>query len=191
MFSRKCATLFDELTRPSSMHMLYSRSVNNLVQNGNVDASLTSDDSATRIGIASDGTWLFDNSYSAAEQTFDLTAGDKIYVRTELESSSIGRIMLQRLLHSDGSYVTGTTVSDSLILSDIITVGTSGLHNFKVMESTSGLVVRKTQLLIDLTDAFGTGNEPTKEVLEAWLSEQPNSWFDSYATCALKPLQWF
>ena len=105
MFSRKCATLFDELTRPSSMHMLYSRSVNNLVQNGNVDASLTSDDSATRIGIASDGTWLFDNAYSAAEQTFDLTAGDKIYVRTELECSSIGRIMLQRLLrllpHSD------------------------------------------------------------------------------------------
>lgn len=194
MFSRRYTNFWDGLFRPTKTHILGSGdviTVNNSVIFSNATTSLTSDDSQTRAGIASDGTWTFNNNYSATEQTFDLTAGDKIYLRTELVGTSVGRIMIQRLLHSNGSYVSGTTVANSLVLSDILTVATSGLHNFKVMESTAGLMVRKSQLLINLTTAFGAGNEPSQTEFEDWIKTQSDSWFNVTAQYLSNSNQWF
>ena len=50
-------------------------------------------------------------------------------------------------------------------------------------------VQAKYILLLDLTAVFGSGNEPTAAVMDAYLARWANGWFDGTVNLALQPRQ--
>src|SRR5690606_20919635 len=55
----------------------------------------------------------------------------------------------------------------------------TGFVNIAYGARTIGTYERVNQLLVDLTDLFGEGFEPTKEEFEKLLNNFPNNWFDT------------
>lgn len=130
---------------------IYGNTVKNLIANGKVTTSLLSDDSGTNIGLETDGTWSFNNAYSATEQNFNGSVGDRVLIMTRLKADSVGRIKKQYVNYSDTSVQEGTTVVDSLYMADIITLNSALSFNIKLQESTAGTIERDYQILINLT----------------------------------------
>lgn len=131
---------------------IHGGSLNQVVVNGSVESSLTSDDSTTLIGIKADGTILFNNAYSATEQIFNIVSGQKYFAKMLLLSNSVGRIKSEVILkYSDGTQDTSTGVIGKLDGYNIITATKTLSANLKFVESTAGLFTKALTILIPIT----------------------------------------
>lgn len=83
----------------------------------------------------------------------------------------------------------GSTFSNGLNtfqrLSNVATIASTANTNYAFgitdnAPSAFASVEAKNFIALDLTVIFGAGNEPTKEVMDAYLVQLPDSWFDNY-----------
>lgn len=130
---------------------LHGNTISNLVLKGNVETSLTSDASGTRIDINNDGTWEFLNAYSASNQLFNIVSGNKYFVYYKLKDTSIGGISSITLVYSDNTSQT-LHLSSSSESYGIITANSSMLANITVHEGLAGNIDRDYQLFIPMDD---------------------------------------
>jgi len=132
--------------------------------------------------------------------TIPSVEGKKVFMRARVKVTNevCDNIVLLATPNISGSSVTvaykATPSKDAeYFLTGILTVpsGWSGDLRFRVQSSyadaaTANGKVMKVQcaLAIDLTSAFGSGNEPTAAQMDALLSFYPNSWFDGTVNLA-------
>jgi len=65
-------------------------------------------------------------------------------------------------------------------------------HGYSSAAEASGKVMEVQYVsCVDLTVAFGAGNEPTQTEYESWINTQSNSWFNTTAQYLCNTNQWF
>ncbi len=137
----------------------------NLVKNSDATTSFISDNTGTRIGIQPNGTWFLDNNYHEdTNQTFNITQGDKIFLYTRLQASSVSRIIAQELIYSDATRQTTSKSLSAVEYADVIIAIKSLKANFKVVEGDVGLIERSYQVLINMTQ-LGIENYTEEQML--------------------------
>lgn len=124
----------------------------------------------------------------------NIPVGHKVYVRGSVKTDSAAAIMQGRLTLLTSSFAAAAQ-------NTIITLSTNVWGTVSgVVETTAEVSIIvlgatfETQdiaiaanawvdniLVIDLTAAFGAGNEPTAEQMDAYLAAYPNSWFNGSA----------
>lgn len=151
--------------------------VSNLIKNGDFSEGLTSwsvitadtvveDDEIQMLGTGTD-------SPSRVYQSRESVLGRKLYVAGWIKSTSnlvgIGHSSLLLKSHSgSGEYEFLSTVRDNHISPSILDTRISNQDT----------VYARNFILIDLTDTFGVGNEPSRKEMDELLKRFPNSWFD-------------
>ena len=87
-------------------------------------------------------------------------------------------------LKTDGEWHTGT-------VRRTVAAGGTWLVFGSTSANTVGASYADDFMLIDLTAAFGAGNEPTIGEFENWIATQSNSWFNTTAEYLCNTNQWF
>ena len=131
------------------------------------------------------------------------TEGKKIYVKckSKATNSNCAGLYLQALPNTSGAAVTmafqlNPAANTQYNLGGILTIpsGWAGNVRFRATSSyaDAATALGKTMevqyaFAIDLTAAFGAGNEPTKAEMDAILAFYPNSWFNGTVNLASNP----
>jgi hypothetical protein len=202
MFTRRYTNFWDGLFRPSKTHILGSgevKTLTNLVSNGNfVDAT----------------GWVRENaSQSVASNEISITASAQYGYTTQIISAD--GVDYRNHVVFFSAWIKATHTSVALICNDgksqLIVYPTvtgeyqyvSGLYTIQpdatkliilLMDRSSGSFVSqkiKYVTCVDLTAAFGAGNEPTTGEIENWIATQSNSWFDTTAQYLANTNEWF
>lgn len=116
-------------------------------------------------------------------------AGHKYYVSAVMQTTDAGACVYFIGLNASSprNVVTFSAINDGLAhsLSAVVTCIINNVDGYLKPQSTatSGYsdIAVDNVLCIDLTAAFGAGNEPTAEQMDAYLAAYPNSWFDGSA----------
>lgn len=110
--------------------------------------------------------------------TLPATVGHKYYLRALVKTASTNTSLYFGGVHStvskgSGGFETLSGVGTAFNTAEFA-ISTSETGNFSETFVDNALA-------IDLTAAFGAGNEPTAEQMDAYLAAYPNSWFDGSA----------
>ena len=117
-------------------------------------------------------------------------AGHKYYTAAYMSSSVAGKTLQLRVTGSNEIVFEVFTAPADIfhLIRGVATYAATGAYNIiprvafaSTAEATGAIVKVKYVLAIDLTAAFGAGNEPTAEQMDAYLAAYPNSWFDGSA----------
>jgi hypothetical protein len=177
----------------------------NLVTNGDFSNGTTGWTAAHGTAVASDNTYIITGNgtqaYSYVTQLISApTVGRKyaITLRVRVTNSDCTTIKWRFGLSTystseiiaptinewyQKTYVfTADSTYDTIMLVDRYTDAAAA--NGKVMEV-------QYVSCVDLTAAFGAGNEPTQTEFESWINTQSNSWFDTTAQYLCNTNQWF
>ena len=214
MFSRRYTNFWDGLFRPSKMHLLGSgevKTLTNLVTNGNFvdETGWTKINSPANISYSPDGRSagaikiISTTSPATApmiDQAISMIATHKYYVSAWrfLESGNAGTsvIYLANNLGTAG-YLTVPQSNSATGAwyrhSAIYTATTTRTEYLQFGRGSPALYTARfcDAIIIDLTAAFGAGNEPTQTEFESWINTQSNSWFDTTANYLANTNQWF
>ena len=206
MFTRRYANFWDGLFRPSKTHLLGSgevKTLTNLVSNGNfVDAtgwiayegSLSVDNNTAK--HTSNGTQTYSritrtDSVSTLGHTYALT------LRVRVTNSSC-TVLYARIYDSTPVTIQVTPVENQWYQLTVLKTITSAqayiwiMHYYATEAIASGKVMEVQYVsCVDLTAAFGAGNEPTQTEYESWINTQSNSWFNTTAQYLCNTSQWF
>ncbi|MDF2889796.1 MAG: hypothetical protein K0R80_163 [Clostridia bacterium] len=155
----------------------------NKLNNSDAAANITTTSANSNIHINGLGLWFIYSGYSASYQIIPAVAGHIYYARVKITTDSIGKLQNKfRLYYSDGTYTESgiSTIPINGISSQLITATKTLNANITIRTATIiGLVTRVNQMVVDLTDLFGIGNEPSLTEFEELLNNFPNAWFDS------------
>ena len=199
MFTRRYTNFWDGLFRPSKTHTLGSgevKTLTNLLTNGDFSNGETGWEftlNAEVIGgqfITTGGIGLC-RQFVAIETGHDIIAickynrsrGGTTFSLTDGTGIYDGRVFAQNL-QTDGEWHTG-------YVRRTVVAGGSTLYFGSTSVNPVGTAYADDFMLIDLTAAFGAGNEPTTGEIENWIATQSNSWFDTTAQYLCNTNQWF
>jgi hypothetical protein len=206
MFTRRYTNFWDGLFRPSKTHILGSGEVKtftNLVSNGNfVDAtgwtgsnsSISVSDNigtSTLLGSAAQGGFVKSGITPVIGHKYAAT------VRVMVTNSACTSIKYYTSGGDNGTLVTSPNVNEWYQKTIIITNGYATQNNYIYHFYPSAAIasgkVMKVQYvsLVDLTAAFGAGNEPSLTDYTNWIATQSNSWFSTTAQYLCNTNQWF
>ena len=151
--------------------------LNNSVVNSNFEDAWIAKN-AVSSAVGNIGSFTATRSGGRIEGYFNGVEGDKYYIKAHVKSTSnqVGFHVagLDRLYHSgsgefeDISSIISPTVSSSSLSIRVFDNRSSGWDEVNVA----------WVVAINLTSAFGSGNEPTIEQVEMMLSQYPNNWFE-------------
>lgn len=174
----------------------------NAVTNGNFANGATGwvGDNGSSISAASSvlsvsGTGLQGYTYARNDLATPIVAGRRYYVAATLKQT-VGTLAISLAVRLGGSIGAGyaTTVAVAPVLnvsyrlSATCALPSNATGNLKVYPialfanaaAASGAVFEVRDVMcIDLTAAFGAGNEPSQAEMDAYLARYTNSWFDS------------
>ena len=192
MFIRRYTNFWDGLFRPSKTHILGSgevKTLTNLVSNGNF--------------VNATGWIATLASQSVASNEISVTASAQYGNTTQIISAD--GVDYRNHVVFFSAWIKATHTSVALICNDgksqLIVYPTvtgayqyvSGLYTvrpdatrltFALMDRSSGSFVAqkmKYATCVDLTAAFGAGNEPTLTDYETWISKLPDHYIDKFA----------
>lgn len=123
-------------------------------EKGDLDASITSDASGSTFDWRDDTeAWIFSSAFSVLTKQFSVELDKKYFIYCKLKNNSVGRIRTIFIRYPDESFQQASpTVEDNLRMSGTIIADKTDACNFKVVESTAGLIERDYQLWIPVTD---------------------------------------
>lgn len=162
--------------------------INNLVANGDFSNGITGWIRSSTINVVLDnGKLRLDTSQPvSAYQVVNMPVG-VYYLRAYTETQQGGTILFRTAQEA-------TTTSNALPQSTNVAIkSTSGILNVNALSNrlnisrnaTGGTTENYAWVgyisLINLTEIFGAGNEPTKVEMDALLNKFPNSWFEGSA----------
>lgn len=109
-------------------------------------------------------------------QLIGTIAGHKYYVHGSIMRTNANKF--RPMVGADS--LTLTAVANTYVTYGVVvTALNTGSHSVYLPDTVAGEVIKfKNLLVIDLTEAFGAGNEPTAEQMDAYLAAYPDSWFD-------------
>lgn len=133
-------------------------------------------------------TTKYGGARTSLEYRFPSIAGHKYYVANEMKTIDTFAItFLIGINGIGGNLPVGSVAADGIFhrKSAVLSCTTSSASMYLMPQSTaesawSEIAVRYL-IVIDLTAAFGAGNEPTAAQMDAYLAAYPNSWFDGSA----------
>ncbi|WP_434352396.1 hypothetical protein [Trichococcus flocculiformis] len=159
----------------------------NLVTNGDFSNG-TTDWSVAGTATVVNKELIFTNlAASSTEVTRNVATvvGNRYYVRVKMQSNSnqdgMWFVNASAPVTSDKKLHSGSGAYESL---SAIVVSTASSYSFRILDSirsgdiASNPVKLQYAIAIDLTAAFGAGNEPTAEQMDGILAKFTNSWFD-------------
>ncbi len=144
---------------------LKGNSISQEVENGDVETSLTSDNTGTQILLNNDGTWSFENVSLVSNQVLNIINGHTYFAYCKIKSTSVGRISNVGYCKDVNSKVVFGDSVDSLEIGYKRTASETVKANFLVREGASGLIERDYQLFIDMT-ANGIEDYTEEQMLE-------------------------
>jgi len=108
--------------------------LNQEVIDGDAVTNVVSDDNASLIDINTDGTWEFNSTYDATNQTFNIISGNKYFGYFKTQVSSVGDMRdVVYLWYSDETFDNvGTTTSRFSEFGGIITANKTLLAKMKM-----------------------------------------------------------
>jgi len=141
--------------------------LNQEVIDGDAVTNVVSDDNASLIDINTDGTWEFNSTYDATNQTFNIISGNKYFGYFKTQVSSVGDMRdVVYLWYSDETFDNvGTTTSGFSEFGGVITATKTLLANMKMQEGNTGQIDRDYQILIDMT-ALGIESYTDTQMLD-------------------------
>ena len=206
MFTRRYTNFWDGLFRPSKTHILGSgvvKVLTNLVANGNFVnttgwSSYVSNNSASSNTLTNTATGV-DRFPSLSQALAAPTIGRKyaLTVRVRVTNSNATSISYRYGLAASvvlqASPVANTWYQKTIIITCDNTYATLAIYHIYATNAAANGKVMEVQYVscVDLTAAFGAGNEPTQEEYAAWINTQSNSWFDTTAQYLCNTNQWF
>ena len=187
--------------------LMQKNAMTNLIQNGNFASTsgwntnsgtvVVSNNVAT-ITLEDTNTWFNINRYSGA-----VSAGHKYYARFGFSCSQTSPVVRLMIYNHEVTAAIASSLSfiysvanQWKIFSGIVTATVSDnspLYLFYPYQTSPGLTVGSTAsfrqiVFIDLTAAFGAGNEPDKDYMDALLARlfpSTNGWFDGTDTTVI------
>ena len=185
MFTRRYTNFWDGLFRPSKTHTLGSgevKTLTNLLTNGDFSNGETGWFFASNSEVI-DGQFVttggvgFCRRFVSIETGHDVIAickynrsnGGTTFWLSDGTGENVGRVFASGL-KTDGEWHT-STVRRTVVAGGTWLVFGSSTTN------TVGTVYADDFILIDLTAAFGAGNEPTTGEIENWMAQFDNNWF--------------
>ena len=208
MFTRRYTNFWDGLFRPSKMHLLGSgevKTLTNLVSNGDFSKG-----TAGWNGI-NGSVSVANNTGSSTLSGATVTGGfQKAPSATPIIGHRYGLTVRMRVTNANCLLlrfylggVTGNAVQTNpainqwypktfVITADNATQSIYLYHTYESAAIASGKVMEAQYVsVVDLTAAFGAGNEPALTDYENWIATQSNSWFDTTAQYLANTNQWF
>lgn len=155
----------------------------NLITNGDFSNGITgwSPSSATAYGVA-DGAYTFTATATNGQivTPVSMINGHKYYATASVRATSA---LVKMSVSGAGATAAQSDGVFHRLTSLITWTPATGNYQFVVRDTgtTFAPVSFDNCLLIDLTAAFGAGNEPTAEQMDAYLAAYPNSWFNGSA----------
>lgn len=180
----------EKLTHDVSQKFISSLS--NLFEKSNVATSIVPQSQFARIHIRrSDGGWAQFSSYHGNYQVIQIIKGHQYYIRFETLDESQGKLSdIVRIIYEDGTTQSagqnGSTAKNNKT-SHIITADKTANANVIVevaLNEPVGQIIRKNQMIIDLTALYGMGNEPTKGEFDKFIENEFGGWVDKNAGVA-------
>ena len=153
----------------------------NLWENSKTNFSVESTGVSGRLHIALSGKIHIFSSYSTSYQTVDLTLGNKYYAHFKIgEQSTANLQQFVIVLYEDGTSQTVGSAADAINnrVAQVFTANKSGKANVVFVTANAGTIYRDNQVLVDLTDLYGAGNEPTANDFYQILSAFKDNWID-------------
>lgn len=170
-------------------------SISNLITNGDFSRGTSGWTSSGVSGFSvsnSEAVFTATSQYGNIKQYFDVVASNKYYICASVKTTgSSVRLSLCKTSGYETMFTLNHTGSGNYeILSQLGTMDSSGINNpfLTIMDyKTSGwtAVNVKYVTVINLTNIFGAGNEPTKAQMDAWLATYPNGFLISNLTTSL------
>ena len=189
MFTRRYTNFWDGLFRPSKTHTLGSgevKTLTNLITNGDFSNGETGWFFASNSEVI-DGQFVTTGGVGFCRQFVAIETGHDVIAICKYNRSNVGtylwlsdgtgidygRVYAQDL-KTDGEWHTGT-------VRRTVVAGGTWLVFGAASANAVGTAYADDFILIDLTAAFGAGNEPTQTEFETWISKLPNHYIDPFA----------
>ena len=206
MFTRRYTNFWDGLFRPSKTHILGSgevKTMTNLVVNGNfVDTTgwtgVDSTISAASNTCSDTGNGA--NAYPYFKQNVTGIIGRTYALTYRVRVTNSNCLSLRyRFMNSGSTESVLTPVANTWYQITVVFTANGTFpeelrlyHQYADASTANGKVMEAQYVsIVDLTDAFGAGNEPTQTEYESWINTQSNSWFDTTAQYLCNTNQWF
>lgn len=135
----------------------------NLIRNGNVESSYTFE-TASYINFLKTGDIVGPLNYSNNQSTIPAVSGHEYYVRAIFSKGTVRERLYFVYEGNTANFNNGST-SETDKVSGIITANKTGNANLRLYGS-AGEKTKQSIMIIDLTETFGAGNEPTKEQMD-------------------------
>ena len=137
--------------------------IKNFIENGDVESTYTFE-KGSYINFLKTGEIVGQINYTNTQSIIPAVSGHEYYVRAVFSQGTV-RERLYFIYEDNSSSYNDGAITETDMVSGIITADKTGNANLRLYGS-AGEKIKKSVMTIDLTETFGSGNEPTKEEMD-------------------------